>query len=379
VIKQESKNSGKVTVCQPPKIQRLLVIHNKKFSCEICKKGVGTKGGLIYHMKAHLFGKPFKCEICSRSYATKNDFDTHYKRHAGQTFSCDVCAKKYKVKQYLADHISAAHLPKVIPCTQCKRKFASKGVLKKHIYVIHMRPSKAKKFLCKLCGLAFPKFFYQRHCSLRELLKYKCQWCGKKFPCNKLLDDHRKEEIKQKSFCKMCKKSVGNYQLHFYRHHGNYQCDICSFKTNKSALNLTHQKSCGTKEQIRSLGYHCEICDEYFRSKILLGYHNDGKHGKFKCFVCSKTFNNKNNLNHHVRDHRKRKNHYFKCVLCPDSRNFRNKEFFDKHFNSNHSTFNLVLDGKRGQYNGYLCDKCRIRLKTKENVLKHVLKCYKID
>jgi len=359
---------------QPPSF-----VHNKKFSCDICKKGVGTKGGLIYHMKVHLFGKPFKCEICSRYYATKNDFDTHYKRHSGQTFNCDLCSRKCKTKQYIADHISSVHLPKVVPCTQCKKLFASKGVLKKHVNMNHKRPAKLKRFLCKLCDTYFLKKTYEKHCFERELFKYKCDVCLEKFTCNKLLAKQRKREKEAQYHCKMCNNTVKNVKMHLFYHHGNYQCDICPFKTNKHALRLTHLKTCGTEDQIRSLGHHCEICDQYFRTKFILDRHKHGQHGKFKCCYCSIKFFSLFALKKHEKSfHGKYANTpIFTCVLCPRYKNFTKKEGFDNHFYVQHTTLNSALDGKGRARGGYVCDKCRFRSWEKIRFKRHVSFCYK--
>jgi len=361
---------------------RLPSLKNKKFSCDICKKGVGTKGGMIYHMKAHLFGKPFKCEICSRSYTTKNDFDTHYKRHAGQTFTCDLCARKYKVKQYLADHIAGTHLPKVIPCphNKCNKLLPNKGMLNKHIYSVHYGVSQ-NQYLCKLCGTRFGKQAYKTHCAKRELSKYECLVCHEKFTCYKLLVEHRREETKRLSFCKICNifVGVGYYKMHMYSHHGNFQCDICQFKTNKSALHLSHQKKCGTKEQIRALGHHCVVCDEYFRSKVSLEKHKNRQHGNFKCLKCSKRFHTKITLHNHERYHKKlHQLPLYKCILCPNLRNFNSKKGFDSHFFCNHNTV-PAIDGKKiRRFYGYMCDKCRCRVKNMDQLFSHIVQCYKI-
>jgi uncharacterized Zn-finger protein len=169
-----TKKSFNINIFSAPILRR-----ERNFSCALCAKKIGTRGGLLYHIKAHIQGRPFKCDVCNRSYATKNDFETHYKRHAGDIFTCDYCSKKFPVKDYLLTHLRATHFPKVLPCTDCKttKYFSCKEELHKH-YNRHKKVAKQKinfKYECKICEMRYLKLKeYTKHCNEIELLKYKC-------------------------------------------------------------------------------------------------------------------------------------------------------------------------------------------------------------
>jgi len=350
----------------------------KKFTCDVCYKGVGTRGGLVYHMKAHLFGRPFKCQICKRSYATKNDFDTHNQRHANKKFTCHLCGSFYKTKQYLADHICAVHLPKVIRCKLCPtpKFFATSGCLKKHI-INHLKKKKKSvpKFHCKICGISFTsKKPFDKHCAMRELVKYECVLCHEKFPCYRLLTEHRNKERNQVTFCQLCKKNVKDIYKHKMKTHAEYKCDLCEFKANSSGALFSHTAKCGNEEEILSLKIHCKLCDKYFRTNHLLKKHINLMHGAFKCGSCMKVYHSEQSLRHHLKIWFKKLAPY-KCILCPIYKQFKARENFNKHFYQQH----CVGKYKKRTKNTVRCDKCQYLMKTKNYIVEHIASCYKLN
>ncbi|XP_059472972.1 zinc finger protein 62 homolog [Neocloeon triangulifer] len=353
--------------------------HGKKFTCDICKKGVGTKGGLKYHIQAHLFGRPFKCKICMRSYATKNDFDTHNKRHSGKNVICNFCQKQFPVKSYLGDHIFMKHLPREFVCHICSkpRYYFRKAELEKHLAVAHFPKIKLS---CKLCNRNYKsKDTYDRHCEERKLMKHKCAKCEAKFPCRYLLFAHRKEEAKKPARrveCPLCDENVFDLDYHHRKVHRKESCDICPFRGNVMSL-LAHKKDCGSQKQIRALGFGCERCDLFFRTDFYLQEHIRKTHGHIKCHRCPKTFMTSSSLNNHTRDtHNKRP---YGCVLCPAYKHFKTRDSFDVHFRARHEFPKKIRNAYGAEHkNRFGCDKCKQANKfgSKLEFIKHINSCY---
>jgi hypothetical protein len=345
----------------------------KPFKCDICNKGVGTRGGMLYHIKAHLNGRPFQCNICQKSYATKNDFDTHFKRHSAKNVVCDFCCREFPVKQYLADHIRQMHLPKVIPCKFCKSKFSTEGSYKKHLSCIHK--DRKIMFVCELCNMKFlSKAGYEEHCKKREKLKYQCPDCPKKFPCFLTYCKHRREERKNKlrKFCDKCKKYYKDIKCHDYQVHNNFTCEFCKTFTSTHAAYLKHRDQCGSAEQVRALGYHCEICDQYFKSKALLINHKHAFHGEHRCSICCRRFLTDESCRMHMRNHMSVK---YRCILCPHPRCFSHKNTFNSHFNAQHSSTVQKRDGCGS--NRWMCEMCKFHTPKKYKLYEHIIKCLK--
>jgi C2H2-type zinc finger/Zinc-finger of C2H2 type len=345
----------------------------------LCAKNIGTKGGLIYHIKAHIYGRPYKCDVCNRSYATKNDFETHYKRHTGNIFTCDFCSKHCTVKDYLLSHLRAIHLPKVLPCTDCKttKYFSCKEELKKH-YNRHKKLTTVNyKYKCNICEMRYPRLKeYTKHCNEIELLKFKCSACFKRFGCHKLFLEHIREERKA-GFCELCKTNVKSFKLHFDRLHKKKICSVCKeFETPIYSEFYKHAKYCGTDDQLQALGHTCTVCNQHFRNRTTLNKHLNSNHANFWCAKCSRGYHSENFLKEHIRSiHASKKNGkvQYTCILCVPNKNFFNKKYFNCHFQSNHGA-----GKKRQKFNCLRCKCKKSRTNKKANFVKHITKCFRL-
>jgi Zinc finger, C2H2 type len=319
----------------------------KKFTCYLCQKGVGTKGGLLYHMKAHLNGRPFKCKICKRSYSTKNDFDTHNKRHAGTKFTCDFCNRNFATKQYLADHISALHLPKVLKCHFCKedRYFSAVKALKAHQLQGHLVASMSGQnniYSCTMgCGYrTASRQSFELHELHAKQMKFKCITCLQIFSCRKLLFAHMKTEKKSLVECKICKGSFKDIRYHMTKFHSKSNiCDFCNFETKCATMFSNHIRQCASQDMLRSRGHLCIECKIYFYSELSLLSHVSKKHGTIFCSICPARFNQKRAHTNHMKMH---KQNPIRC-LCPKFPMFPNMRAFHSHFNPVHRTLNVRM------------------------------------
>ena len=307
----------------------------KKFTCDLCQKGIGTKGGLLYHMKAHLNGRPFKCKICERSYSTKNDFDTHNQRHAGKKFTCDFCNRNFATKQYLADHISTAHLTKDLKCQFCKedKYFSAVKALRLHQISSHFvaLSDRKKIYSCSMfCGYkTTSRQSFEVHELNAKKMKFKCITCLQMFSCIKLLSEHMKAEKNMLVKCKVCNGSFKNIRYHMTKHHPRTRaCDFCDFKTSNAHAFSLHCMQCATQVKLRSKGHLCKECDLYFYSVGSLDIHHSVKHGTIFCSICPARFNQKRAHTKHMKKH---KQNPIRC-LCPKFPMFQNMKAFNSHF-----------------------------------------------
>ena len=351
--------------------------HQKKFNCDICQKGVGTKGGLLYHMKAHINGRPFKCAICKRSYATKNDFDTHNQRHSGNIFKCEFCSGIFSAKHYFIDHIKRCHLPKVRKCKYCKNdNYYSVKALKLHIRSCHPTAIGLSKLIytCKLCGATTSsKTCFQRHALKAKEFNFKCLICLQRFSCMKLLTKHTQTEQKMHTKCNICNGSFLNIRHHMRKHHfTNLVCEFCTFKTKCHAAFAKHLEDCASQDMLRLKGHHCIDCNKYFYSKGSLEIHSSIKHGKLTCPICPYRCHVTRAFKHHMEKHAKNP---IRC-LCSKFYMFPNMEAFNRHFNLRHKYLRQIF--KRPFYGMcYDCissSKTLVKYKNKCDLEKHMLK-----
>jgi len=356
----------------PPRLAVLPLAHNKRFTCDICKKGVGTRGGLMYHIQAHLNGRAFKCNICDKSYSTKNDYDTHNKRHVGKTFECEFCNSVFKVKQYLADHITAGHLPKSLKCKNCGKLFAMKKFLTIHLVTCDKKNAPVVG-VCKFCKKNFyVSRYFQEHLDKALLMTHKCIICKAKFSCRSLYFKHKKDDNCYKTNfeikCRVCGlkfSSEKNLNIHIHTSHSTIElkCDVCSYKTCSYKYLNTHQRRCGSLSQIRKLGFHCKPCDWYFRKNTQLEKHQIMVHGSKKCSICLHGVKGSTNMNKHVRICRKL---YwpFQCKQC--NVKFNKQVTFKAHINSHRLS---SIGNKK-----FFCAICKIMYFSKLKLKQHLIR-----
>jgi Zinc finger, C2H2 type len=350
-------------VLELPDIKPLISSH-KKFNCDLCKKGVGTKGGLLYHMKAHLNGRPFKCDICKKSYSTKNDFDTHNKRHSGQVFMCDFCNRNFSTKQYVADHIILHHLPKVFKCPLCKsdRYFSSVKLLGQHKITHKVQSARPewKIYSCSFdCGYkTFLMHELKFHESRSRQMKFQCKFCQKKFPCRIIYYEHLKIEKNKVVECTICKrKLVRSYMKNHmnYFHRKPLVCEFCNnFESKLSGVFFSHVKQCASQEMLRSKGHQCTECCQYFYNKYYLQAHFAANHGLFTCKLCPVRYKNNSTYQKHMRKH---KDNPIRCLSCPKNPIFPNMQAFNSHFRREHSYINYKRMKRLSDIFG-ICNHC---------------------
>lgn len=107
-----------------------------------------------------------------------------------------------------------------------------------------------------------------------------------------------------KYMCEKCNKCfVQGWRLkrHMQLHTGHYKfyCDICK----KGFSDSTHYNE--HKRNHEGLKYHCDYCAKPFVTKRAYQYHLSVHTGKYRftCNICGKGFNDKPDLDKHVKYH----------------------------------------------------------------------------
>ncbi|XP_066156227.1 zinc finger protein 420-like [Euwallacea fornicatus] len=215
---------------------------HEELPCEICGKPFTRADHLAKHKAAkHGIGekvtimgeKKFYCDICQKGFTTEKYRDVHMKAHNGEKkFQCRVCEKAFLSKSHLTEHMKFhnEHSKKFL-CSECGQRFIRNDYL-----VIHMRRHRGEKpFKCRFCGKGFPRTtdltVHERYHTGEKT--HLCTVCGRGFGRAYNLTVHMRTHTGEKPYqCTYCDAAFaqGNdLKAHIRRHTGErFQCDLCS-------------------------------------------------------------------------------------------------------------------------------------------------------
>ncbi|EFA02279.2 transcription factor IIIA [Tribolium castaneum] len=264
--------------------------------------------------------KTFKCTHpgCNASFSKIRKLVIHSRRHTGERpYICDEpgCNKTYTNSSHLVRHKKTSHGPK-----------------------------ESQTLVCEVpgCGLVLAnKYSLKKHCARKhnsELYRFKCGECNQGF--------HRKKLLQQ----------------HAYIHTGeaNFSCDKCDLKFTTGYNLSKHKRS----HRI----YTCDCKEEFHRWSLLLAHKKTCENGnQFRCDVCSRTFNRKNNFDQHKTIHKAQNEKLvFPCTF-PDCKRF----YFHKRNLTHHIN---VFHEKKNADVRYNCTypNCQLVLKTKKCLKVHL-------
>ncbi|XP_050306527.1 zinc finger protein 652-B-like [Anthonomus grandis grandis] len=210
--------------------------------CDVCGKCFNRADHLAKHKasrhgigdKVTVMGeKKYNCEICMKGFTTEKYRDVHMKAHKGdKQYSCRVCEKSFLSKSHLTEHMKFhnEHSKKFL-CSECGQRFIRNDYL-----VIHMRRHRGEKpFKCKFCGKGFPRTtdltVHERYHTGEKT--HLCTVCGRGFGRAYNLTVHMRTHTGEKPYrCTYCDAAFaqGNdLKAHIRRHTGErFQCDLCT-------------------------------------------------------------------------------------------------------------------------------------------------------
>ena len=270
--------------------------------------------------------------------------ESHMQKNSEGKSDCNQCERKFSSKSNLNSHIKSKHEGIKYTCDQCEFKATKSYYIKSHIQQIH---ETVKNAPFENLDLIKSEQKFKSKVILEEdfqtLYSYACSFCDKKFgnknEWRKHVSDHRKEQIVRnkevnQEFCTDPIKSEKEDNIESVKidyHH----CQFCDFFTSSKLLLDNHMIShgllcnynkCGaifkTKEEKRShmLQIHnfsykkCNVCKKEFESLRKAKEHRKNAHDSYRvCNFCKIEFESLRKAKEHRRNAH---NSYRKCNVC---------------------------------------------------------------
>ena len=216
---------------------------------------------------------------------------------ANERVQCNKCNKSYARKQHLVRHMTVDHeidKSKYHVChyAHCNTVFETDEAFNKHCKDYH----NTEAMQCDICGKTVSnkhKLKLHKNVFHGKMTKtFKCNICGKSFNYKANRNLHEGQ----------CKGNEDQYE--------NVQCDKC----NKTFTNAAHLKRHVTFMHDAPKKFRCEVCDEAFKTKVMLRNHKSNSHiHKYKCVQCERIFNLRITLETHINDDHPKQH---RCLLC---------------------------------------------------------------
>jgi len=111
------------------------MLKNKDLECKVCFKVFSNRSKLKIHIKNHEGKLDFACHVCDRKFATNYALNKHLMVHE-KSFECQHCKKMFARKDNLDSHIKRNHEVNNIIldyiCSYCQKTFNSSDELMSH-------------------------------------------------------------------------------------------------------------------------------------------------------------------------------------------------------------------------------------------------------
>ena len=391
-------------------------IHDEHFlsvNCNFCDTALKNKKALRKHeMKYHIDRMKsvqkqvarYKCEMCDKNFSNKELYNIHVRtlHKSEQMYSCDLCDKSFNPKSNLESHMRYAHSkdPEVIQCTECNKS------LRRENYKNHLKLHESKAFECIICSKQFSRkdnmLDHKRRMHDMER-NQKCDQCDYSAFKKSELKVHQvkvhtvQERLFQCGHCGQDFTSANNLKRHKFNVHEKWKhlkCEFCnaSFRTPGRLSQHLNAKHVPSKSKIKE--FKCHVCNKKYDSKENLRVHKfyiHEQYGRYKCDICEKVCSDLRALKKHIEaQHGAGKPKTVKCDVC--EKEFSDVGDFKKHMNYVHNRIknyscglcekkcftsyslkmHLKLIHKLGTSNISTCNICEKKFSMNAGLIKHM-------
>ncbi|CAF4794122.1 unnamed protein product [Pieris macdunnoughi] len=264
-----TRNKGKAATSDPKEASE------KPFACNLCRRKFLTEFALKNHAWLHASpgtDQTYFCTICDKIFYVKNDFLAHFKEHKHARY-CPTCKRTFRTDRNLKLHMEMHSSNKsLFTCNYCGRSYSTKNSLKNHM-ISH---SNEKPFQCTECKKRFKRrqelrFHCNKHTGERP---FKCPKCDKRFTSSGNCYSHKirmhpMQEPEEREVVQIGKSNVDED----INYNSKYKCRICSHTFNQKENFTYHMyQHTGIKP------YHCIYCIEKFVTRRGIHLHYEHKH-----------------------------------------------------------------------------------------------------
>ena len=268
---------------------------------------------------------------------------------------CQVCEKTFEKRRYLMDHLRRVHNSAVHQCKGCNSRFKLKEDLTTHqsqCQTFLATKKQQEQEAAALASDAAGRLEAGEKVLTKRKKNNKCGQCERYFLTQALLKSHTRivhegGHLDEAEFGLLDETKIEK----------PVRCSVCEINVNNQYALSIHQGSVHGFER----PWGCQICNKSFARHLELVNHRRVHSGDkpFQCDICGSRFNQKQNLQTHVR-HIHLGERRYQCSLC--QMKFRRRRLLDCHINSKHKF-----------ERPYQCRQCSATFVYPEHVRKHEL------
>ena len=334
----------------------------KRYPCDKCGKTY-TQSALSQHIRIyHTTQEPVDCDLCGKTLLNMFHLEQHKRQHV-PTKICDICGASFKTDAGLRGHLAAHKGTKSHVCEICGIGFVRKTSWQRHV---KLHSDQTVSFQCDSCPKTFTTlyslnthelskhhrgmFFNNRLKTLENVGYYvdkeaitrhldrQCVACGEHL-VDGTCPAHPEEcmLLFKCSYCELVVNHVDDLCQHLKKH---------SLPLAFTASTRNYTVASSGKRDDSDVDYTCKVCHKSFqRRENLVGHMKQHKEKTFACHICFKKFTYKCNMQNHLRTHSDDKP--FQCEVCQKA--FKCKQLRNNHrliHNLSESPFKCQICGK---------------------------------
>lgn len=322
-----------------------LIVHQRlhtgemPYKCNVCNKSFRVLSSLSIHVRTHTNVRPYKCDICNRSFSQSASMQNHRLTHTGKPYSCELCPKTFSMARLLTLHTASRHsgIEKPYHCDICQKSSWSLSSLRQHM----KRHSGKYGLKCLICLKTF--------CNVDSLEKHSRRKHSGGNVAIQQLQQLTQQYVDGWMTCEVCsvlQPDAASMEAHMEAHRAQadgdeagamkfkqepgdvkpFKCTHCvmvfSLQTNlERHMKLHRRRKLGRPLKTR----HCDVCDK----SVLMSLKDFNLHRQehrveaarkavtdfdgsteidskpFKCTQCVMIFSQADNLERHMKLHRK--------------------------------------------------------------------------